>query len=228
MEDSKFSKLFASSKEKFICALGGGYVENFLTSGGLSKGFAVLSDIRVYFKGNCFTRNDKNMFTNMKEEKTVDVKDITGTGFIIDNALGVLISSILMTLISVVIYITFPEAINSSFINVTLIGITISVWIAYILKRKTFFQITFSGGQILFKKAWFNESEIQEFQRNIRLAKDAYEERRETQQFLNISGNQEKPGNVTDEIKKYKELLDTGVINAEEFELAKNKLLSKL
>ena len=228
MENTKYDKLFASSKENFICALGNNYLKNFLTSGYISNGFAVLSDKRVYFKGNCFTRNEKNMFTNIKEEKIVDVKDVTGTGFIIDNALGALVSSILMTLVTIILFGVYPSLFESGAISFTLIGITIFLWILFMVRRKSFFQITFSGGQILFKKSWFNDSEIQEFQRNIRLAKDAYEEKRETQQTSNVSDNRESSNTITDELKKYKELLDSGVIDATEFETAKTKLLSKL
>ena len=52
--DEKFKKLFFSPKEKYVCSLGNSFLQNFLSGNTNSRGFSVISDKRVYFKGNAF------------------------------------------------------------------------------------------------------------------------------------------------------------------------------
>lgn len=80
-EIEKLSQSFASRDEKYIASLGNGYIMNYLTNGSMSKGFAFITDKRVYFKGSCLSGTGKNL-VKTNEERTVDVKNITGSGFI--------------------------------------------------------------------------------------------------------------------------------------------------
>lgn len=66
---------------------------NYLANQSLSKGFAVISDKRVYFRGTCFSGTGKNL-KKTDEERTVDVKDITGSGFIYRRYIGILLGLI--------------------------------------------------------------------------------------------------------------------------------------
>ena len=230
-QPTKFSRIFVSPKEKFICVLGNNYAERFLANGGLSKGFAILSDKRVYFKGTCFTRDGKK-FTQTNEERTVDIKDITGTGFIYEKAVNLLLSAIVFSLLAPFsLQFIFSDSV---LMMLGLLGpiMPIILWVAYFRSRQTLFQINYAGGGIAFDTAWLNQNEIQDFQRNIRLAKDAYEERQEVQPAASVApvAAMQKPtsDNIAEELKKYKDLLDTGVISKDEFETAKSKLLGKL
>ncbi len=89
-DKNKFSQYFVSRDETYISSLGNGYLANFLSSGNLSKGFAVITNKRVYFRGSCFSGQGKSLVKS-NEERTVDIKDITGSGFIYKRYLGILL-----------------------------------------------------------------------------------------------------------------------------------------
>lgn len=89
-EMKKFSEYFVSREEKYLSSLGNGYIMNFFANGSLKRGFAVISDKRVYFRGSCFSGQGKNL-KKTDEERTVDIKDVTGSGFIYRRYLGVLL-----------------------------------------------------------------------------------------------------------------------------------------
>jgi len=71
--------------ENIISVLGNNTAQTFISTGVLGNGFAILSDKRVYFKGKCLIRKGKGFYSKI-EEKSVDVKDITGTGFVHNKA----------------------------------------------------------------------------------------------------------------------------------------------
>lgn len=52
VDNLDYSRLFTNPKEQYITSLGNGYLANFLTSGSIGNGFAVVSDKMVYFRGN--------------------------------------------------------------------------------------------------------------------------------------------------------------------------------
>lgn len=80
-EIEKLSASFVSSDEKFIASLGNGYIMNYLANKTMSRGFAFITDKRVYFKGSCLSGTGKKL-VKTDEERTVDVKNITGSGFV--------------------------------------------------------------------------------------------------------------------------------------------------
>lgn len=98
-EIEKLSQSFASRDEKYIASLGNGYIMNYLTNGSMSKGFAFITDKRVYFKGSCLSGTGKNL-VKTNEERTVDVKNITGSGFTYHRYWGILIALFLSILAS--------------------------------------------------------------------------------------------------------------------------------
>jgi len=100
-------------------------------------------------------------------------------------------------------------------------------WWLYFKSRKALFEISFAGGKIAFDTTWLNTQEIQDFQRNLRIVKDAHEERHGVQAVAHTVAAPIAP-QASDELKKYKDLFDSGVITEEEFNEAKSKLLSKL
>lgn len=82
--DNRFQKIFMSPNEKMVAVLGNSYIENFFQNGSLSKGFAVISDKRAYFQGNNYyishDAKGRKKVTKNQQSRTVDLKDITGTG----------------------------------------------------------------------------------------------------------------------------------------------------
>lgn len=89
-EINKLTQYFVNRDEKYISSLGNGYIMNYLASGSLSRGFAVISNKRVYFRGSCFSGQGKSL-VKTDEERTVDIKDVTGSGFIYRRYIGVLL-----------------------------------------------------------------------------------------------------------------------------------------
>ena len=96
----QLSSSFVSKDEKFIASLGNGYIVNYLVNHSVSRGFAFITDKRVYFKGACFTGTGKRL-TKSNEERTVDLKSITGSGFIYRRSIGLLIAAIICFVITV-------------------------------------------------------------------------------------------------------------------------------
>lgn len=77
--EKKFKRFFMNPKEKYVCSLGNGYIQNYLAGGFVGKGFAVVSDKRVYFNGKTYEVHNSRLKAT-SESRTVDLKDVTGTG----------------------------------------------------------------------------------------------------------------------------------------------------
>ena len=92
-EMKKFSEYFISREEKYISSLGNGYIMNFFANGSLKRGFAIISDKRVYFRGSCFSGQGRTL-KKTDEERTVDIKDVTGSGFVYRRYIGILLALI--------------------------------------------------------------------------------------------------------------------------------------
>lgn len=214
------SNLFVDENEKEVAVLGSSFIQNFLRTGDLSKGFCAVSDKRVYFKGNCYSKQG-NSYKATKEERTVDLKDITGTGFSEEKALMWLILACVLSPISFILSIMFCSGAVGGFGFVmfwgTLIIASVVSWILYFVKRKKLFEILFAGGGIAFKTSNYSQQETQEFQKALRIAKDNYVPSVPVQSVSSSS--------VADELKKYKELLDSGAISEAEYNNLKNKIL---
>lgn len=225
---SNIIKIFVDTTEKYVSSLGNNYIINYISSGNISSGFAVISNKRVYFRGDCYYKE----FGRLKksyEERTVDLKDVTGTGFSSKNPVGLLFAGIITGLISIV----------SMFVGEVffiLVLLTISLLTGYFMKRKTLFEIDFSGGKICFDVNIYGRSEVNDFQKQLRRAKDSYLKNREKEmsRFSNIinEGSLEKSSqaitkeNKADEIRKYAELFQNGFITQEEFEKLKKEIIT--
>ena len=73
---------------------------NYINNKEIRKGFAFLTDKRVYFKGSCLSGKGRALVKS-DEERTVDVKNITGSGFTYHRFWGKLFIIMLVLLISV-------------------------------------------------------------------------------------------------------------------------------
>lgn len=221
---NNMSNLFVDANEKEISTLGSNYLRNFLSTGSLENGFCTVTDKRVYFRGKCYTKSGNN-YKSTKEEKTVDLKDVTGTGFTFIKRFWLMILAILCTIWAVVLTFSLVASLPelnesegwSSILLVIFVAIlpTIVLWGLYWFLKVKVFEISFAGGKIAFKALSYNENEVNNFQRALRQAKDNYKEAPNT--VSNSSG--------ADELKKYKDLLDSGVISQADFDIAKKKIL---
>lgn len=77
------SQFFVNKNERLISTLGNSYIQNFISTGFLSKGFSFITDKRVYFQGksyNVFYNNSGNpKIVKNSRSQIVDLKDVTGT-----------------------------------------------------------------------------------------------------------------------------------------------------
>lgn len=349
-EINKLSESFISQDEKYIASLGNGYIMNFLANKSAKKGFAFITDKRVYFKGSCLSGTGKTL-TKTNEERTVDVKDITGSGFTYHRYWGILIALFLSIIVSIFgaimgvylshndaeCYLSFvsgliieeddlkklwdvwdelewdkPEwmgenairgligkeeyceiygdedkitisycglshvgresldakglvptidrvdelkemiqdelnkrrqsAIIHEIIRIKIIralkdtlcvGLGISLVIVccigiknYLLKRKTLFRIEYAGGCIAFNVSFYAKAEIDDFQKQLRRAKDMTEESTAiSDSALEIGEDVSTKTKTVDDLRKYNELLKDGIITQEEYDAVKKNIL---
>lgn len=223
--------MFADSNEKQIATLGAGYLKNFLATGSLDKGFCAVSDKRVYFKGKCYYKSGKH-YKSTKEERTVDLKDITGTGFSNTKRFGLFVASVIYSILAVLfdIYAIFElnrnleygydSAVPDIILCIVLVLVpSLVLWILYFVLKFKVFEIAYAGGKIAFKASNYSEDEMQSFQKQLRRAKDNC--------ISTASTSANTVSSMADELKKYKDLLDAGAISQEEYDSIKSKILSK-
>ena len=100
--DSGYKDLI-DPKEKVLCILGNGYLSNFITSGVLGKGFAILTDKRVYFNGRSYISDHRRKLNRATCNSVTGLKDVTG--FEINNSanIGAKICAIVMTILFLLI-----------------------------------------------------------------------------------------------------------------------------
>lgn len=232
-EIEQLSQSFVSKDEKYIASLGNGYIMNYLTNQSVQKGFAFLSNKRVYFKGSCLSGTSKNL-VKTNEERTVDVKNITGSGFIYQTdwgkllkivgiaiaIAGVIISGGIIMLLTYSFITTFAAAMLSLIIG----GILTAL--GYLLRRKTYFRIEYAGGCIAFDVSFYAKAEIDDFQKQLRRAKDLVEETA-TIKTVAVETPMQAPtqNSVPDDLRKYADLLKEGLISQEEYDAMKKKIL---
>ena len=249
----QLSSSFVSKDEKFIGSMGNGYIVNYLVNHSVSKGFAFITDKRVYFKGTCLTGTGKKL-TKSNEERTVDVKSITGSGFIYRNPIGLKIAAVILIVLGALevllsllywleerrayrlgrqpsnFFLTMStsrgNALPYSF-GAVILGILL--FLAYLLLRKTLFRIEYAGGCIAFDVSLYAKAEMDDFQKQLRRAKDLAEET-STYSAVAAPPNQaaaqsSAPTSVPDDLRKYAELLKDGLISQEEYDAVKKKTL---
>ncbi|SFM51352.1 hypothetical protein SAMN03159341_1416 [Paenibacillus sp. 1_12] len=237
-EDSlgKFGAIFVEPTERYIASIGNGYIINFLAGSNVASGFAVVSNKRVYFKGKCYYKEEGKLKKSF-EERTVDLKDVTGTGYTRTNPLFLLITAIVSFLVFVISAIVSFDS-DSMSDTANQIGLTVflsslvvfSITItSYLLKRHNLFEIAFAGGKIAFDTNLYDKTEIDDFQKQLRRAKDHIVESAHSQVAAAAASQVPAETNsklgIADEIKKYSELLQQKLITQEEFDEAKKNLL---
>lgn len=174
IQKSEYRKVFIEPDEQLQGTLGNGYLENILHKK-VKKCHALLTDRRVYLQGTFFSGSGKSLQEDLME-KIVDLEDITGTGFRYSKPLGilsVLITYIVSMIVSMIaVYISrighggVPEAV-AGFVIASLITI-----VRYLKNRKTDFIIEYAGGFIRFDATIIGLSNVRDFQKQIRRAKD--------------------------------------------------------
>lgn len=162
-----FSEMFVSGDEQAKGVIGGGYLDNWIQMGGLSKGFGVATNRRLYYKGKCFHKLGGN-YVKTNEEWIVDLQDITSSGFTYTKHLWMLLTAIAAILIGISVAVQ-----GKSFGPFVPFLLIFALMLAgYFFFRITMYTVTFAGGSLSIKASSFGMKELKAFDKTLRQAKD--------------------------------------------------------
>ena len=198
------------------------FMQTFISTGVLGNGFAILTDKRVYFKGKCFFRKGKGFYSKT-EEKTVDLKDVTGTGFVHNKApWAKLARTVCLAALAFFSFTLFISIEPAQILTIMLICAALAALfhVVYKVYNYSVFEISYAGGGIAFDMNWITQQESREFQQQLVLLKQNEKEAVAPVQYVTTPS-------IPQQLKEYKDLLDNGIITQEEFDAKKKELLSK-
>lgn len=156
---------FVDANETVQAALGTSFAQNMLAAGTIKQGSAILTEKRLYYKGNLFSGSGKNLIS-IKGAYIVPVENISMTSFTYGEGTGGKLLGFLLILIGAAVLFVFPPV----GIVAALAGI-ISL-VKFFLGKSTVFEISFPGGRFRFDVKWYPLADMQNFQRQIYLVKD--------------------------------------------------------
>ena len=173
-------EMFVSADEQQKAVIGGGYLDNMLRTGILGKGFGVLTNRRLYYRGKCFYKVG-GWYMKTDEDCTVDLQDITSSGFTYTGRLWILFLaglSILWVLYLSIIALTTSYPLDAQTANImgllSLIFITIPLVAAYLYFKISVYEVTFAGGSLSVKASAYGIREVRAFDKALRQAKDEH------------------------------------------------------
>lgn len=159
-------------QEEQVAVIGSNYLDNMLRGGGLSKGFGILTDKRFYFKGKCYTKvaGHHKLIDN---EYTVDLNDITATGFVFARRFMLFMLAILLGGGLSLFACAIGIFLISDVILILGIVAAIVLLIAYWLTKRAVYEVYFNGGVICVDVSKYGGiKEVKAFNKALRLAKD--------------------------------------------------------
>lgn len=165
---------FIDQSETVVAAIGSGYLQSYLTGGGVGKGIGILTQKRFYYKGRNFAGAGKNAkYTT--EEGVVSIEDITFTKFSHTRHIGQLIMGIFFALIGMAIISTpVPESV--AFLGPLFLLAALAGVVMFFVNRHTLFVVSFPGGDFAFDIHYYPITDIRDFQRQLHLLKDHIKE----------------------------------------------------
>lgn len=214
---------FVDENEVAESILGTGMLKNFIANSSIENGFAIASEKRVYYKGNCYYR-ENNKWKHSYKEGVLDLKDITSTGFETITNSGDMILAIFSIVMAFVMAIAASANNNDGLTALAVIfGILACIMlIAYFVTVKTLFSIKYAGGDISFNVKWFRGNEIESFQQKLIQLKDKYVQTVKTKDAKPDQANSQ---SITDQIAKAATLFKDGLIDENEYAKIKSNLL---
>lgn len=176
--DARFTRLFMSPNERLVTTLGNNYIQNYLHNGSVRNGFAVVSDKRAYFYGTSYTisyngRGNPNA-NKMSRSQVVDLKDVTGSGFIRMVNIGYAVLAWALVIISIFLIMLLYDIEEGLAVIGGLAALSALLFLIYKYydNKLSLISIQYAGGEIAFDIRWFSGQEINNFHQQLRLAKD--------------------------------------------------------
>ncbi len=178
------NNLFMDATEKEAAILGELILHRFLTKGILKSRFCVLTNKRVYVGGTYFHNTD-GAYRIRKGEYTIDVRDITSSGFSTVRFGGVFLLEVLFVILLSILtgfFLLFVQAVDHIYFgldaiiwNCTILLIIglVAVPIFFYFSPFRIFVIEYTGGKIAFLSFGYLDDDFRMFQRELFKVKDA-------------------------------------------------------
>lgn len=181
------ANIFVEPDETLIAKLGNGFLINLLFRKP-KKCSMMLTDKRLYLKGAFYASGSKNNILKTTEERILDLRDITGTGFIYTQfsrlMLVLFILSTLGSTISSALALThglgglIPDrGYIESALWLPLLLAAVLFGLKLIKSRSAYFFVDYAGGRIKVDAKILGLSDVQDFHKQVRRAKNALTER---------------------------------------------------
>ena len=183
-------KIFHSDNEILIDTLGSGFLSSLFVQESFSKSVIFCSNKRVYQRGKLFDRNYKGKITYYNGERSVDLREITGISYYIDDPIHRFILIAPAFLLGIIGFCIASEQRGDikdiiSIISGAMIGVGIVSLIIYGFKKGKWFVIEYAGGMIRTNCNWYSKKSIKRFMRNVSIQKDKlFEETTKRQHVL--------------------------------------------
>ena len=166
MTNTQINQLFASPDKRLVAILGNSIAQKFFATGSIEEGFAVLSNRRLYFKGTCLLRQG-HRFSKIHEERTVDVENITGTGFVHRNPVWLSVLAYIFAILSVIALVAgIVPLLGDGEVAIFRVGSGLGLLfliflLVYKSQKYTVFEVAFAGGGIGLDASWIDPNEAQ-------------------------------------------------------------------
>lgn len=235
MKMEKKYTFFVDPTETPQAELGSGFIQSYLGGGTISKGFVVATQRRAYFKGKSYFKDFKGHWKKQMQERTVDLKDITGTGYTSMRQLWAMVAAIvsLVWLWPMFIFLRRLPSGADGWINFFLMSVlpALALFAVWYFKRITLFSIEFAGGSISFNTSWYSKEEVDIFQKNLRKAMAAVKDTGTSPPVAAVHAYTAPPTATgaakekAEALREYAKLKEDGIISEEEFQHMKAGLL---
>lgn len=173
----KKHKIFFSSNEELIDTLGSGFISSLFVQKDFSKSVMFLSNKRIYQRGRLFARDNQGKIYYYLGEQSVDLREITGIKYYLDNPINrftVILPSLLIGLVGFAFASSQSGDMKTiiSIFSVAFIVFSIISLIVYGLKKGKWFVVEYAGGYIMTNCNWYKTKSIKRFMKNLALQKD--------------------------------------------------------
>lgn len=215
-------KVFVSNSEEVKSILGADGVQELIANRRVNSSTLILTNKRVYQRGKALNRKGFS-FKSVYQENTVDIKEISGTGFNVVKPTGFKITGIVLVILIILAYFIASQ---QNFINhylFLLLPPTTLTWSLYFIGIRNTFELNYSGGTITLNVNWYSEEELRDFSKQLNIARENLSEKLEPSNSK-IYNNKDR--DIIEKLRNCKELLDGGAITNEEFEKLKSEILS--